>query len=113
MRTPHLKAVSAPQILQVALYARVSSDQQAEHHTIDSQLAELIARAQQDGHAMGRGSRHYLRLHRVHRPGDGTSGEQDESRRVPNACSSYAAAPCWPQRNVVPSIHIRCRITTC
>src|SRR3712207_83095 len=46
MRTPHLRAVSAPQTLQVALYARVSSDQQAEHHTIDSQLAELTARAQ-------------------------------------------------------------------
>ena len=36
MRTQHLRAVSAPPILQVALYARVSSDQQAEHHTIDS-----------------------------------------------------------------------------
>jgi hypothetical protein len=42
MRTPHLRAVSAPQTLQVALYARVSSDQQAERHTIDSQLAELV-----------------------------------------------------------------------
>ena len=52
MRTPHLRAVSAPQTLQVALYARVSSDQQAEHHTIDSQLAELTARAQQDGHCI-------------------------------------------------------------
>ncbi len=50
MRTQHLRAVSTPQTLQVALYARVSSDQQAEHHTIDSQLAELGARAQQDGH---------------------------------------------------------------
>jgi len=38
MRTPHLRAVSAPQTLQVAIYARVSSDQQAEHHTIDSQF---------------------------------------------------------------------------
>jgi site-specific DNA recombinase len=52
MRTPHLRAVSPPQTLQVALYARVSSDQQAEHHTIDSQLAELIARAQQEGHCI-------------------------------------------------------------
>jgi site-specific DNA recombinase len=34
----------------VAIYARVSSDQQAERHTIDSQLAELKARAVQDGH---------------------------------------------------------------
>ncbi|WP_249688939.1 recombinase family protein [Microvirga sp. 3-52] len=50
MRTPHLRTVSAPQPLQVALYARVSSDQQAEHHTIDSQLAELTARVAQDGH---------------------------------------------------------------
>ena len=50
MRTQHLRAVSAPQTLQVALYARVSTDQQAEHHTIDSQLAELTARAEQDGH---------------------------------------------------------------
>jgi site-specific DNA recombinase len=52
MRTQHLRAVSAPQPLQVALYARVSSDQQAEHHTIDSQLAELTTRAQQDGHCI-------------------------------------------------------------
>jgi site-specific DNA recombinase len=50
MRTQHLRAVSEPQTLQVALYARVSTDQQAEHHTIDSQLAELTARAEQDGH---------------------------------------------------------------
>jgi site-specific DNA recombinase len=52
MRTPHLRAVSAPQTLQIALYARVSSDQQAEHHTIDSQVAELTARAQQDGYCV-------------------------------------------------------------
>src|SRR5215210_5736341 len=36
--------------LQVAIYARVSSDQQAERHTIDSQIAELKARALQDGY---------------------------------------------------------------
>jgi len=36
----------------VAIYARVSSDQQAERHTIDSQLAELKARAMQDGHSI-------------------------------------------------------------
>lgn len=52
MITQHLRAVSAPQTLQVALYAWVSSDQQAEHHTIDSQLAELTARAQQDGYCI-------------------------------------------------------------
>src|SRR3954452_23917435 len=34
----------------VAIYARVSSDQQAERHTIDSQLGELTARASRDGH---------------------------------------------------------------
>ena len=34
----------------VAIYARVSSDQQAERHTIDSQLGELKARASRDGH---------------------------------------------------------------
>jgi site-specific DNA recombinase len=50
MRTPHLRAISAPLTVQVALYARVSSDQQAEHHTIDSQLAELTAQAEQNGH---------------------------------------------------------------
>jgi site-specific DNA recombinase len=48
MRTPHLRAISAPQTVQVALYARVCSDQQAEHHTIDSQLAELTAQAEQN-----------------------------------------------------------------
>ena len=52
MRTQHLRAVSEPQTLQVALYARVSTDQQAEHHTIDSQLADLTARAEQDGHCI-------------------------------------------------------------
>src|SRR3954468_4599572 len=34
----------------VAIYARVSSDQQAERHTIDSQPGELTARASRDGH---------------------------------------------------------------
>jgi site-specific DNA recombinase len=33
-----------------AIYARVSSDQQAERHTIDSQLSDLTAHASQDGH---------------------------------------------------------------
>src|ERR687897_1871797 len=36
--------------LEVAIYARVSSDQQAERHTIDSQLSDLEARASRDGH---------------------------------------------------------------
>lgn len=52
MRAPHLRAALALENLQVALYARVSSDQQAEHHTIDSQLAELTARVTQDGHSV-------------------------------------------------------------
>jgi len=34
----------------VAIHARVSSDQQAERHTIDSQLGELKARVSRDGH---------------------------------------------------------------
>jgi site-specific DNA recombinase len=34
---------------QVALYARVSSDQQAEANTIDSQVAELRRRIAADG----------------------------------------------------------------
>jgi site-specific DNA recombinase len=34
----------------VAIYARVSSDQRAERHTIDSQLCELKARVSRDGH---------------------------------------------------------------
>src|SRR3712207_1091754 len=36
--------------VRVAIYARVSSDQQAERHTIDSQVAALLARASADGH---------------------------------------------------------------
>ena len=52
MRALHLRAALALENLQVALYARVSSDQQAEHHTIDSQLAELTARVTQDGHSV-------------------------------------------------------------
>ena len=52
MRIQPLRTALAPESLQVAIYARVSSDQQAEHHTIDSQLAELTARAVQDGHCI-------------------------------------------------------------
>ena len=36
--------------VRAAIYARVSSDQQAECHTIDSQVAALLARAAADGH---------------------------------------------------------------
>ena len=50
MRAQRLKVVPPSGDLQVAIYARVSSDQQAERHTIDSQLAELKARAGQDSH---------------------------------------------------------------
>ena len=44
------RAIPAAAPLQAAIYARVSSDQQAERHTIDSQLSELNTRAAQDGH---------------------------------------------------------------
>src|SRR5690349_3191571 len=50
MTLQNLRVASPPADLQVAIYARVSSDQQAERHTIDSQLAELKARVGQDGH---------------------------------------------------------------
>ena len=36
--------------VRAAIYARVSSDQQAERHTIDSQVGVLLARAAADGH---------------------------------------------------------------
>jgi site-specific DNA recombinase len=36
--------------IRAAIYARVSSDQQTERHTIDSQVAALLARAATDGH---------------------------------------------------------------
>jgi site-specific DNA recombinase len=36
--------------VRAAIYARVSSDQQAERHTIDSQVQELLARTAADGH---------------------------------------------------------------
>src|SRR5215211_6282252 len=36
--------------VRAAIYARVSSDQQAERHTIDSQVQELLARAAAAGH---------------------------------------------------------------
>src|SRR3954470_10502556 len=38
--------------VRAAIYARVSSDQQAERHTIDSQVEVLLARAAADGHAI-------------------------------------------------------------
>jgi site-specific DNA recombinase len=38
--------------VRAAIYARVSSDQQAERHTIDSQVEALLARAAADGHGI-------------------------------------------------------------
>jgi len=37
----------------VAIYARVSSEPQAERGTIQSQISDLLARAVADGHAVG------------------------------------------------------------
>ena len=39
--------------LRAAIYARVSSDQQTERHTIDSQVSDLLARAAADGRDIG------------------------------------------------------------
>ena len=50
MRSHCLKVVPLPAQLRVAIYARVSSDQQAERQTIDSQLGDLKACASRDGH---------------------------------------------------------------
>ena len=50
MRSRHLKVVPPPAPPRAAIYARVSSDQQAERQTIDSQLSELKAMAARDGH---------------------------------------------------------------
>ena len=50
MRSRRPRAIPTAAPLQAAIYARVSSDQQAERHTIDSQLSELTARASRDGH---------------------------------------------------------------
>ena len=43
MKTEHLRT---------AIYARVSSDRQAEEGTIESQVADLRERVQQDGHVL-------------------------------------------------------------
>src|SRR5215208_1782592 len=50
MRSHHLTIVAPPAPLRAAIYARVSSDQQAERQTIDSQLGDLKACASRDGH---------------------------------------------------------------
>ena len=50
MRSRRLKVVPPPAQQRVAIYARVSSDQQAERQTIDSQLGDLKACASRDGH---------------------------------------------------------------
>ena len=52
MRSRHLKVVPPPAPPRAAIYARVSSDQQAERHTIDSQLSELKAMAAREGHGV-------------------------------------------------------------
>jgi site-specific DNA recombinase len=57
MRYRRLKVVPPPAQLRVAIYARVSSDQQAERQTIDSQLSELKASARRDGHEVQEGMR--------------------------------------------------------
>src|SRR3954466_1476168 len=59
-------------------------------------------------------SRHYVRLHRFRRPGDGTSGKQGVLallQTAPPPSRLYAAAAARPQRKVVPSTHMRWRIT--
>ena len=53
MTTRFPRSLPPPPPLQAAIYARVSSDQQAERHTIDSQLSDLKARAARDGHGVG------------------------------------------------------------
>jgi site-specific DNA recombinase len=50
MRSHPSSAVPPAVPLQAAIYARVSSEQQAERHTIGSQLSDLQARAAQDGY---------------------------------------------------------------
>lgn len=50
MTAPFPRSLPPSARQQAAIYARVSSDQQAERHTIDSQLSELKARAGQDNH---------------------------------------------------------------
>src|SRR4051794_28969744 len=52
MTTRFPRSLPPPPPLQAAIYARVSSDQQAERHTIDSQISDLKAHAAQDGHAV-------------------------------------------------------------
>jgi len=44
---------NATRPVRAALYARVSTDQQAERHTIDSQVRDLLTRAAADGHDIG------------------------------------------------------------
>ena len=50
MRSRHLKVVPPATPVRAAIYARVSSDQQAERQTIGSQLSELKALASREGH---------------------------------------------------------------
>ena len=50
MRSHPPRAIPPAAPPRAAIYARVSSDQQAERHTIDSQLSELKARVSRDGH---------------------------------------------------------------
>ncbi len=53
MRSHPLSVVPPPASPRAAIYARVSSDQQAERHTIDSQVSDLLARAAADGRDIG------------------------------------------------------------
>jgi site-specific DNA recombinase len=49
---PVTQSAQSRSVARAAIYARVSSDRQAERHTIDSQVRDLLARAAADGHAV-------------------------------------------------------------
>ena len=49
---PHETSLSSPHDLRVAMYARVSSDQQAQEATIESQIHDLKVRIASDGYEL-------------------------------------------------------------
>ena len=93
MRSRHLRTVRRRRRCRWPIYARVSSDQQAERHTIDSQLGELKARA-----VAGRPShpgRHAVRRQRPQRrqPGPSRPGAPARPRRLSAVDILYVHAP--------------------
>ena len=79
--------------LAVAIYARVSSDQQTDAHTIASQLAALHARVATDGFGLPD------ELQFIDEGYSGATLVRPSLERLPRMSCSYKSKAWWPSTN--------------